>query len=224
LLFLIYINDFPTNISSTCFLFADDFLLMDEVITPVDTSNKLNGDLNVISDWASRWQVTMNPQKTENLIFSCKLPESVRSSPSLDCFKNNVIRHFDASTCNPLYYVGDRLPAIFHTRFRLSNSTLNYNLFLKKCVSSPSCACGYPNETTSHFFFDCNRYAAPRVKLLTSAALLLGTSWLNASRKTRLIWLLNGNISDFSFIVNKSLFTSVQRFIVESGRFACGCS
>jgi hypothetical protein len=47
---------------------------------------------------------------------------------------------------------------------------------------------------------------------------------LNASRKTRLIWLLNGNISDFSFIVNKCLFTSVQGFIVESGRFACGCS
>jgi hypothetical protein len=62
LLFLIYINDFPTNISSTCFLF-DDSLFMDEVITPVDTSNKLNGDLNVISDWASRWLVTMNPKK-----------------------------------------------------------------------------------------------------------------------------------------------------------------
>ena len=73
LLFLIYINDFPTNISSTCFLFADDSLLMDEVITPVDTSNQLNGDLNVISDWASRWLVTMNPKKIENIIFSCKL-------------------------------------------------------------------------------------------------------------------------------------------------------
>jgi hypothetical protein len=47
---------------------------------------------------------------------------------------------------------------------------------------------------------------------------------LNASKKTRLIWLLNGNNSDFSFIVNKSLFTSVQRFIAESGRSACGCS
>ena len=97
---------------------------------------------------------------------------------------------------------GSFLTRCFHTRFRLSNSTLNYDLFLKKCVSSPSCACGYPNETTSHFFFDCNRYAAPRVKLLTSAALLLGSSWLNTSRKTRLIWLLNGNISNFSFIVN----------------------
>ena len=53
------------------------------------------------------------------------LPESVHSSPSLDCFKNNVTRHFDTSTCNPLYYVDDRLPAIFHTRFRLSNSMLN---------------------------------------------------------------------------------------------------
>jgi hypothetical protein len=62
--------------------------------------------------------------------------------------------------------------------------------------------------------FHCDRYAAPCVKLLTSAALLLDTSWLYASRRTRLMWLLNGNISDFSFIVNKSLLTIIVVFRV----------
>jgi hypothetical protein len=46
---------------------------------------------------------------------------------------------------------------------------------------------------------------------------------LNASRKTSLMWLLNGNMFCFSSFFNRSLFTSVQCFIVESDRFACGC-
>ena len=41
-------------------------------------------------------------------------------------------------------------------------------------------------------FFDCDRYAAPRDTLLTSAALLLGARWTNATNKTRLKWFLNG--------------------------------
>ena len=43
LLFLIYVNDIADNVSSTCFLFADDSLLhvLDEVISPIDTANKL---------------------------------------------------------------------------------------------------------------------------------------------------------------------------------------
>jgi hypothetical protein len=94
LLFLIYINDFPTNISSTCFLFADDSLLMNEVITPVDASNKLNGDLNVISDWASRWLVTMNPKKTENIIFSCKLVKPLHPTLILNNYIMNQLRRF----------------------------------------------------------------------------------------------------------------------------------
>ena len=71
-------------------------------------------------------------------------------------------------------------------------------------------------------FFDCDRYAAPRDTLLTSAALLLGARWTNATNKTRLKWFLNGMSSDVSFQTNARLFPSVQNFIVDSGRFACG--
>ena len=45
LLFLIYINDIVNNISTECFLFADDSLLLDEVESPVDSARKLNCDL-----------------------------------------------------------------------------------------------------------------------------------------------------------------------------------
>ncbi|CAB3995430.1 Hypothetical predicted protein [Paramuricea clavata] len=60
LLFLIYINNIADNVSSTCFLFADDSLLLDEVILQIDTANKLNNDLDSISMWADRWLVTMS--------------------------------------------------------------------------------------------------------------------------------------------------------------------
>jgi hypothetical protein len=49
LLFLIYINDIVNNISTECFLFADDSLLLDEVESPVDSARKLNCDLSSIS-------------------------------------------------------------------------------------------------------------------------------------------------------------------------------
>jgi hypothetical protein len=72
LLFLIYINDIVNNISTECFLFADDSLLLDEVESPVDSARKLNCDLSSISTWADRWLVTMNAEKTESMIFSAK--------------------------------------------------------------------------------------------------------------------------------------------------------
>ena len=53
LLFLVYIHDIADNISSTCFLFAGDLLLLDEVISLIDTANKLNSDLNSIVTWAN---------------------------------------------------------------------------------------------------------------------------------------------------------------------------
>jgi hypothetical protein len=67
---------------------------------------------------------------------------------------------------------------------------INYDLYLKNCVSSSFCACGFPKETTAHFFFDCDRYAAIRNTLLTSAASLLGAAWSGAGKGTRLKWLL----------------------------------
>jgi hypothetical protein len=67
----------------------------------------------------------------------------------------------------------------------------------KNCVSSSFFACGCPKETTAHFFFDFERYAAIRNTLLISAVSLLGARWSSAGKGTRLKWLLYdiGNVS-----------------------------
>ena len=109
------------------------------------------------------------------------------------------------STPNPVFYTGERLSAVLHTRLRLCNSTLNHDLYLKNCVNSPSCSCGFPKETVVHFFFECDRYAVIRDILSTSAAHLIGARWSNASVGTRLKWLLLG-LPDISFELMSSYF------------------
>mgnify|MGYP002803576142 CR=1 FL=1 len=72
LLFLVYINDITDSIQSTCFLYADDTSLLEIVEDPQLTSAKLNSDLINISKWTRDWLVTINPSKTEAMIFSTK--------------------------------------------------------------------------------------------------------------------------------------------------------
>ena len=72
LLLLIYINDITENLQSDCFLYADDTSIFDIVDSPTMSSIKLNNDFISVMDWASQWLVTINPTKTESIIFSNK--------------------------------------------------------------------------------------------------------------------------------------------------------
>jgi hypothetical protein len=45
---------------------------MEEVISPVDSANKLNNDLSTILAWSNQWLVTKNPEKMDTMIFTCK--------------------------------------------------------------------------------------------------------------------------------------------------------
>jgi hypothetical protein len=73
LLFLVYINDIVSDIGSDINLFADDTSLYLVVNCPRDAANKLQLDINKISDWADKWLVTFNPAKSESLVISRKL-------------------------------------------------------------------------------------------------------------------------------------------------------
>ena len=75
LLFLVYINDIVTEISSNIRLFADDTSLYltinrrDQVVLANET---LNSDISKISKWAQDWLVTFNPNKSESMLISRK--------------------------------------------------------------------------------------------------------------------------------------------------------
>ena len=75
LLFLIYINELPDGITSTCKIFADDTLLFSKVIDSWNFRNALNCDLEPISSWVYQWKLQFNadPKKQANeVIFPYK--------------------------------------------------------------------------------------------------------------------------------------------------------
>ena len=57
LLFLIYINDLPENLSTNVKLFTDDTSLFSVVYDISTSSCDLNYDLNRVREWAFQWKI-----------------------------------------------------------------------------------------------------------------------------------------------------------------------
>lgn len=66
LLFLIYINDLPTCVSSSISLFADDCVIYREVTNESD-SLLLQNDLCAVSQWCELWQMSLNINKCKSM-------------------------------------------------------------------------------------------------------------------------------------------------------------
>jgi len=62
LMFLLYINDITTNITSSIRLFADDCVLY-RVIHSEKDHHLLQLDLNRITQWTKQWQMSLNIDK-----------------------------------------------------------------------------------------------------------------------------------------------------------------
>ncbi len=91
LLYLIYTHDIPppNHPTSKCLLYADDTAL----ISVAKNSNQLNirtqNLLNRYSHWCSRWRVSLNPQKTQFIVF--KHPNSKRTSQNPQLVNVNLL-------------------------------------------------------------------------------------------------------------------------------------
>ena len=68
LLFLIFINDLPTNLETNTKIFADDTSLFSLVLNQIDSASKLNRDLLRISDWAYQWKMSFNPDPSKQAV------------------------------------------------------------------------------------------------------------------------------------------------------------
>ena len=71
ILFIIYINDLPEAIKSTCSIFADDTKIMHKVCTPQD-SEELQEDLNKLTEWTKTWMLYFNVKKCKVIHFGPK--------------------------------------------------------------------------------------------------------------------------------------------------------
>ena len=68
LFFLLYINDLADNISSEAKLFADNTSLFTVVYDIDVATDKLNRDLEIISNWAHQWMIQFNPDKNKQAV------------------------------------------------------------------------------------------------------------------------------------------------------------
>ena len=66
IVFLLYVNDIPENLSCASEMFADDTLLFNSG-NPSDVSSPIQDSLSQISDWCNEWLLRINPVKCESM-------------------------------------------------------------------------------------------------------------------------------------------------------------
>ena len=135
-----------------------------------------------------------------------KLPEEIRSAPSLSAFKDKLNRNLRVPP--KFYFTGKRLGQIYHARLRTNCSSLHLDLFSKKLTDSPLCACG-SIEDTYHYLLVCNRFSNLRRDLLNTFSMIC--------RPTIDVY-LSGN-EELSTEQNKNIFLAVQIFVLKTKRF-----
>ena len=106
LMFLLYINDITTNISSRIRLFADDCVLY-RVVQSRQDHQHLQHDLNLIIQWTKQWQMRLNIDKCAVLICSRST-----SPPEFHYYINNII----LNCTNQHLYLG----VLFHSTMSFS--------------------------------------------------------------------------------------------------------
>jgi len=73
-LFALYINDLPLHPNSKVALFADDTLLYATANSNLKAVSKLQRQINKIEPWFAQWRISLNPSKTNAILFSNKSP------------------------------------------------------------------------------------------------------------------------------------------------------
>jgi hypothetical protein len=92
LLFLIFLNDIEISIDSEMFIFADDVTLAKTHDVLYDVESCLNKDLKTINEWATKWMVSFNLEKTEFINFSLKKKNANVPKIEFNGFKLNQVQ------------------------------------------------------------------------------------------------------------------------------------
>ena len=74
ILFVLFCNDAPSCISSTCLMYADDMMLARRIRSP-DDAVALQTDLDIISAWSTVWKLKLNPAKCKVITFTLRKNE-----------------------------------------------------------------------------------------------------------------------------------------------------
>ena len=90
LLFLLYINDLPNNLSTSVRLFADDCILYTPIRTQNDSS-LLQNDLLKLQKWQEKWLMKFNPGKCYTMSLAIRTP-----TPNMYTFCGQTLTSVDS--------------------------------------------------------------------------------------------------------------------------------
>ena len=139
-----------------------------------------------------------------------RLPATTVTAPTFKIFKKLIIGPSGRTKYNTMC-IGRA--GIWLSRLRMGLSALSQHRFTYNLIDDASCPnCGQ-RETTSHYFFDCPAYAAPRTEFYDSlTSLNLG---INTNNKISLLQtILHGTDTN-----QKDLLEITFKFLRDSGRF-----
>ena len=108
-----------------------------------------------------------------------------------------------------LYYSENRSTEIIHCKIRLQISDLNNHLFQRYLRTDSKCDCGFKNENSKHYFFDCPMHTEARMQTIQT---------IPNFTNLRLESLTHGDNS-LTLEENRFIFDKVQQFITLSNRF-----
>jgi len=72
-LFLVYINNLPSQVDCSVELFADN-TLMYQVVKNTDDERRFQANLNLLTGWAGRWKMSFNVTKCKVIAFQARRP------------------------------------------------------------------------------------------------------------------------------------------------------
>ena len=113
-------------------------------------------------------------------------------------------------------HCGSKLGNKFITWLRVGQSYLNSHSYSINKIDSPSCSCGYKNETVSHFIISCDKYNELRQHLFTRTSAIV-PNFLTLPIKSKLEILLYGQ-EDLEHKDNRQIQLSTQNFILQTNR------
>ena len=155
LLFLVYINDLPEDLTTIAKLFAYNTSLFSVVHGSAASSAFLNDDLLKISPWAYQWEMIFNPdasKQAQEFVFSRKANTSNHETVYFNnvlVTRENIQKH--------LGFFLDSKPSFFdHINEIIKKATKGVNVIRKMNLLSPraSCLTIYKSFVRPHLDYD----------------------------------------------------------------------
>ena len=155
LLFLVYINDLPEDLTTIAKLFAYNTSLFSVVHGSAASSAFLNDDLLKISPWAYQWEMIFNPdasKQAQEFVFSRKANTSNHETVYFNnvlVTRENIQKH--------LGFFLDSKPSFFdHINEKIKKATKGVNVIRKINLFIPraSCLTIYKSFVRPHLDYD----------------------------------------------------------------------